>query len=186
MKALHEKFLDKLLWKILLYSEAELREKENKPPPEPASSVKLDAVVQLVDDVSENMTYFKERVSIIESLQNQLHWLFSLKIILVLQHKKVPVISFQMNIPQWSLWIWLTIYHALALTIWITICSFSVIVWLISLSLHQPQVQDSDSLQVVQYPGDLCHARQQPQVIGHLAQCSAQIHPILCESHPPS
>lgn len=166
---MHEKFLDKLLWKILLYSEAELREKENKPPPEPASSVKLDAVVQLVDDVSENMTYFKERVSIIESLQNQLHWLFSLKIILVLQHKKVPVISFQMNI-----------------TIWITICSLSVIVWLISLSLHQPRVQDSDSLQVVQYPGDLCHARQQPQVIGHLAQCSAQIHPILCESHPPT
>lgn len=80
-----------------------MREKENKPPPEPASSVKLDAVVQLVDDVSENMTYFKERVSTIESLQNQLHWLFSLMIKLVLQHKKVPVISFQMNIPQLSL-----------------------------------------------------------------------------------
>lgn len=183
---MHEKFLDNLLWNILFYSEAELREKENKPPPEPTSSVKLDAVVQLVDDVSENMTYFKERVSTIESLQNQLHWLFSQMIILVLQHKKVPVISFQRNIPQWSLWIWLNIYHALALTIWIKICSLSVIVWLISPSLHQPQVQDSDSRQVVQYPGDLCHARQQPQVIGHRAQCSAQIHPILCESRPPT
>lgn len=43
-------------------SEAEFRENENKPPPEPSSSVKLDDVVHLVDDVSENMTYFKERV----------------------------------------------------------------------------------------------------------------------------
>eukprot|EP00105_Crassostrea_gigas_P007572 XP_011421859.1 PREDICTED: uncharacterized protein LOC105324435 isoform X8 [Crassostrea gigas] len=48
---------------LLDAAEAELREKENKPPPEPASSVKLDAVVQLVDDVSENMTYFKERLA---------------------------------------------------------------------------------------------------------------------------
>lgn len=62
------KVLDGRLWNILFYSEAELREKENRPPPEPASSVKLDAVVQLVDDVSENMTYFKERVCTIESL----------------------------------------------------------------------------------------------------------------------
>lgn len=65
------KVLDSPLWNILFYSEAELREKENRPPPEPASSVKLDAVVQLVDDVSENMTYFKERVCTIESLPNQ-------------------------------------------------------------------------------------------------------------------
>ncbi|XP_061169939.1 uncharacterized protein LOC133179172 [Saccostrea echinata] len=48
---------------LLDAAEAELREKENKPPPEPTSSVKLDTVVQLVDDVSENMTYFKERLA---------------------------------------------------------------------------------------------------------------------------